>query len=226
MLFQCDSIPTMLKKLILAAFALFLVFAGGLILMAGYVLNNPQSVFTAFTKVTNKFIQGEAYEEHEEFLLQGIDNLKIEVRSLKVEMLPYDGPTLKVLLEGEIPRFERGPFILQDAATENLAITIHEPLASQWVSVNVNGEEYAQGTDSKLTAKIYYPTSYKGHIIIHTKDGPVSIQMPTTIPFELDLKSVTGKITNNVNSSTYTAPADGIIGKITISTDTGEITAQ
>lgn len=216
----------MLKKLILAAFALFLVFAGGLILMAGYVLNNPQSVFTAFTKVTNKFIQGEAYEEHEEFLLQGIQNLKIETRSLKVEALPYDGATLKVSIEGEIPRFERGPFIVQEAAGDNLALTLHEPLASQWVSVNVNGEEYAQGTDSKLTAKIYYPTAYKGHIFIETKEGPVHIQMPAAIPFELDLKSVTGKITNSVDSTHYTAPADGIIGKITISTDTGEITAK
>jgi len=194
--------------------------------MAGYVLNNPQSVFTAFTKVTNKFIQGEAYEEHEEFLLQGIANLKIETRSLKLEMLPYDGATLKVSLEGEIPRFERGPFIVQEAAGDNLALTLHEPLASQWVSVNVNGEEYAHGTDLKLAAKIYYPTNYKGHIFVETKEGPVQILMPQSIPFELDLKSVTGKITNTVDSTHYTAPADGIIGKITISTDTGEITAQ
>lgn len=216
----------MLKKLILAAFALFLVFAGGLILMAGYVLNNPQPVISAFTKVTNKFIQGEAYQENEEFLLTGIENVKVQVRSLKVEMLPYDGATIKVALEGEIPRFERGPFIEQEAVGENLAISIHEPLASQWISVNVNGEEYAQGTDSKLIAKVYYPTNYKGHLYIETREGPVNIQMSQTIPFELDLKSTTGKITNKVDSSAYVAPSDGKIGKITIQTDSGEILAQ
>ncbi|MFS4459518.1 hypothetical protein [Bdellovibrio sp. HCB2-146] len=216
----------MLKKLILAAIALFLVFAGGLILMAGYVLNNPESVFSAFTKVTNKFVQGEAYKENEEFLLQGIKTLKIDTRSVKIELVPYDDSTLKVVLEGEIPRFERGPFLNQEAIGEDLIVTINEPLASQWISVNVNGEEYAQGTDSKLTAKVYYPSSYKGHITVETKDGPVHVKVPETVPFEVELNSATGKIANKVDASKYVAPADGIIGKITVRTEAGDVSAD
>lgn len=194
--------------------------------MAGYVLNNPESVFSAFTKVTNRFMQGEAYREEEEFLLQGIRTLKIDTQSVKIELLPYDDSTLKVVLEGEIPRFERGPYLNQEAVSEELYITVNEPLASQWISVNVNGEEYAQGTDSKLTAKVYYPSQFKGHIHVMTKDGHVHVKAPEKVPFEIDLASTTGKVSNTVDMSRYEAPADGLVGKITVTTEAGQVSAD
>ncbi len=67
----------MLKKLLMGFAALFLVLVGGLILMMGYVFNHPESIFDAFNSVTSKLTQGEAYEEKEEYFLQGIKNLHI-----------------------------------------------------------------------------------------------------------------------------------------------------
>lgn len=213
----------MLKKLLFGFAALFLILVGSLILMMGYVFNHPQSIFDAFNSVTSKLTQGEPYEEKSEFFLQGIKTLHFTSGRTNLQVIPYDGPTLKMELTGKIPRFERGPFIVQGGSTTNLVLEIHEPLASNWVHININGHESSSVSDSSLLAKIYLPKTYQGEVMVENVEGSVDVLMPKGKLYEFDLQSGTGKIDNQIAGQ----PIEGInpaeVGKMHIVTTSGNI---
>ncbi|HEX7672759.1 MAG TPA: hypothetical protein VF412_01240 [Bdellovibrio sp.] len=213
----------MLKKLLFGFAALFLILVGSLILMMGYVFNHPQSIFDAFNSVTSKLTQGEPYEEKSEFFLQGIKTLHFTSGRANLQVIPYDGPTLKMELTGKIPRFERGPFIAQGGSPTHLVLEIHEPLASNWVHININGHESSSVSDSSLLAKIYLPKTYQGEVTVENIEGSVEVLMPKGKLYEFDLQSGTGKIDNQIAGQ----PLEGInpaeVGKMHIVTTSGNI---
>lgn len=212
----------MLKKFILAGIALILILVGSLILIMGYVFTNPDSVFTALDKISEKFMQGQNYEEKGEFFLQGVDHLVITSRNVEIQLIHYDGATLKVLLEGEIPRFENGPYIQQELEQNSLHLQLTEPLTGQWMQMNINGEEKTQVSTTRLIAKIYLPEQYNKKISIHTKSAPASALLSQSALFELDLESRLGKIENQAVQNTETLAREHI-GTLKIKTDTGNI---
>lgn len=214
----------MLKKLLLGFAALFLVLVGSLLLMMGYVFNHPESIFNAFNSVTAKLTQGEPYEEKAEFLLQGLHSLQVNSGRAHIELIPYDGPTLKLELTGKIPRFERGPFIVQGGDPGNLILEIHEPLASNWVHINVNGHESSSVSDSSLAVKIYLPKSYLAPLSIENIEGSVDVSVPKDKLYEFDLQSRTGKIENDTKITAGINPAE--VGKIRIVTTSGNISIK
>nr|WP_295900197.1 hypothetical protein [uncultured Bdellovibrio sp.] len=214
----------MLKKFLLGLGALFFILMGSLILIMGYVFNNPDSVFTAFNSVTNKIMQGQKYEENEEFFLQGMNNLTLSSRRVDLSLKIYSGNTLKVQLHGKIPRFEQGPFITQTAEKDAVHVEFHEPIASSWIQMNVNGKELTQESDAKLQADIYLPESFKNHVSIETRDGNVSLQIPKELLYELDLQSISGKIQNNVTSNPTGEVLPQNVGHIKVQTAEGAIT--
>ncbi|MFM6927724.1 MAG: hypothetical protein ACKOX6_04630 [Bdellovibrio sp.] len=212
----------MLKRILMAAIAIFFILVGSLIVMIGYAIYNPHSIFTAFDKVTTHFTRGEPYSENGEFFLQGIQTLHIKTGRMKLEVAPYSGNTLKISLEGKIPRFEHGPFIVERAAESQVAIELHEPIASQWVHMNVNGQEFAEESNSSLVAKIYLPKNFKGTATLATDSGPVEMTLPKDLFYEFDLQSTSGKIENKaIVDSTLPVPAE--VAKIHILTTTGNI---
>ena len=215
----------MLKKLLLSLAALFLILVGSLILLMGYVFNNPDSVFKAFNSVTEKIMQGQAYEENEEFFLQGIENLNISSRSVDVNIKIYSGSTLKISLHGKVPRYESGRFISQAAESDNLHLSFREPMASSWVQINVNGQETTQESDSSLNADVYVPESFKGNLIVTTQQGDVRLQVAKHLLYEWDLQSASGKIENslgeNEKPTSVINPAE--VGHIKIQTQQGSI---
>ncbi len=216
----------MLKKLLLGFAALFLVLVGSLILMMGYVFNHPESIFDAFNSVTSKLTQGEPYEEKEEFFLQGIKSLQINSGRTNLQIIPYNGPSLKIELTGKIPRFERGPFIVQGGDPSNLVLEIHEPLASNWVHINVNGHESSSVSDSSLTAKIYLPKNYVAPISIENIEGAVEVSVPKDKLYEFDLQSRTGKIDNETTGKVVEGINPAEVGKIRIMTTSGNISIK
>lgn len=213
----------MLKKILMGLAALFFILVGGLILIMGYVFNNPESVFTAFQSVTDKFMQGQKYEEPGEFFLQGISEVSLNARHMDMVVRTHSGPTLKVLLHGKVPRFEPGPFIVQMAEKDILRVDFQEPLASNWIQMNVNGEEFTQESDSKLTADVYLPQSYKGKILIKTEEGNVTLRLPEDLFYETDLQSVSGKVTNNLKQKPTSEILPSEVGHIKIQTQSGAI---
>lgn len=216
----------MLKKFFLGLMALFFVLLGSLILLMGYVFNNPQSVFTAFNTVTDKFFQGQKYEEKEEFFIQGMDTLSFTSRHTDMKVKTYSGSTIKVLLQGRIPRFEQGPYILQTAEGSQLHIDFQEPLASQWIQMNINGQEVTQESDAKLIAEIYIPESFKKQIHIQSKSGSVSLALPEEKAYELDLQSVSGKIENLLKQKPTSDIQSHEVGHIQIQTEQGSIKVE
>lgn len=216
----------MLKKLLLALAALFLVLAGSLILIMGYVFNNPDSVFNAFNTVTQKFLQGQAYEENGEFFLQGMDEIIISSRSTDVQIKTYAGSTLKLSLRGKVPRFESGPFIVQTPEKNVLHIDLHEPLASQWIQITVNGEEHTQESDAQLVAEVYIPESFKKKITVESRNGHLQLQLPEEVPYELDLQSISGKITNNLKQKPTSDLVPQEVGQIKLQTAEGSILVE
>lgn len=206
--------------------ALFFILAGSLVLMMGYVFNNPESVFKAFNSVTDKILQGQSYEENEEFFLQGIDEITITGRAGDIQVHTYNGSTLKINLSGKVPRFERGPFIAQLAQQSKLNIELHEPLASHWIEMNINGQEYAKEDDSHLKADIYIPVSFKKTLKIETKEGSVHLHLPKNELYELDLQSLTGKIDNTIVQDPVETIDPATVGKIQVLTNQGSITAS
>ncbi len=194
--------------------------------MMGYVFNNPDSVFKAFNSVTDKILQGQSYEENEEFFLQGMDDITITGRAGEIQVYTYDGPTLKIHLSGKVPRFERGPFIAQLAQQSQLNIELHEPLASHWIEMNINGQEYTQEDDSNLKAEIYVPVSYKKNLKIETKEGSVHLHLPQSELYELDLQSLTGKIENSIVQQPIESINPSQVGKIQVLTNQGSIFAK
>ncbi|XGC80354.1 hypothetical protein ACES2L_13560 [Bdellovibrio bacteriovorus] len=216
----------MLKKLLLALAALFLVLAGSLILIMGYVFNNPDSVFNAFNTVTQKFLQGQAYEENGEFFLQGMDEIIISSRSTDVQIKTYAGNTLKLSLRGKVPRFEKGPFIVQTPEKNILHVDLHEPLASQWIQITVNGEEHTQESDAQLVAEVYVPESFKKKITVESRNGHLHLQLPEEVPYELDLQSISGKITNNLKQKPTSDLVPQEVGQIKLQTAEGSILVE
>lgn len=207
----------------MAGVAIFFILVGSLILMIGYAIYNPNSIFTAFDKVTTHFTRGEPYSENGEFFLQGIQPLHIKTSRMKLEVVPYTGNTLKISLEGKIPRFEHGPFIVERAEENQVAIELHEPIASQWIHMNVNGQEVAEESNSSLIGKVYLPRNFKGTATITTDSGPVEMTLPKDLFYEFDFQSTSGKIENRaVVDSTLPVPAE--VAKIHILTTTGNIT--
>ena len=216
----------MLKKLLLASAALFLILLGSLILMMGYVFNHPESIFNAFNSVTAKFTQGEKYEEKEEYFLQGIRQLSIKGHNSSLQVIPYNGATLKIELTGTIPRFERGPFLSQLGDGEQLAIEVHEPVASNWVHININGQENTTSSDTALSAKIYLPQTYRGVVSFTTKKGNVELLVPKEKFYQLDLQSTEGRILNELAKTIPPGIQASEVGELHISTTSGNITVK
>lgn len=216
----------MLKKFFLGLIALFFVLFGSLILLMGYVFNNPDSVFKAFNSVTEKFIQAQDYEEKEEFFLQGIEQINLNARHVDLHLQTYSGTTLKILLHGKVPRFEKGPFILQTANKNILHIEFQEPLASQWLQMNINGEEITTKSDSQLQADIYLPESFKNLVKLETHEGHIELRLPELNLYEIDLQSISGQIDNRLKQkpTPETQPQD--VGHIKIQTTTGSILVE
>lgn len=195
--------------------------------MMGYVFNNPEKVFSAFSSVTDKFMDGQAYEENEEFFIQGIETLKITSSKVDIHVRPYNGSSLKISLHGKVPRFDSGPYILQNSEKSSLHVELHEPVASQWVQFNVNGHEMTKESDSHLQADVYVPEDFKKQISIETQNGAVQLSLAAESLYELDLKSVSGKIQNSFEMKKPTAevkPEE--VGRIDVSTEKGTITVQ
>lgn len=212
----------MLKKLILAGIAFILVLVGSLILIMGYVFTNPDSVFTALDRISEKFMQGQPYEEKGEFFLQGVDDLVITSRNVEIQLIHYDKNTLTVLLEGEIPRFEKGPYIHQELEQNSLHLQVTEPLTGQWLQMNINGEEKTQVSATRLTANIYLPKSFNKKISVYTKTAPVSALLFKSSVFELDLESRLGKIENQAVQNIETLSQEQV-GTLKIKTESGNI---
>ncbi|KYG66131.1 hypothetical protein AZI86_03455 [Bdellovibrio bacteriovorus] len=216
----------MLKKIFLTFIALFFILFGSLILMMGYVFNNPEKVFTAFSSMTEKFMDAQDYEEHEEFFIQGIETLKISTQAVDLNVQTYEGSSLKISLHGKVPRFDSGPYILQTPEQNGLLVELYEPQASQWIQFNVNGQEYTKESDSRLQADIYVPQSYKKTLNISSKDGSVTLKLPETAIYETDLKSASGEITNELKEKPTSNINPQEVGRIEVSTDKGSITLQ
>lgn len=213
----------MLKKLFLTFIALCFILFGSLILMMGYVFNNPEKVFTAFNSMTEKFMEAQDYEETEEFFIQGIDVLKISAQRVDVNVQTYDGTSLKILLRGKVPRFDSGPYILQTPDSNALHVELHEPLASQWVQLTVNGQDYTKESDSQLQAEIYLPVSFKKQVSISTLSGAVTLNLPENAVYETNLKSVSGAIKNELKNKPTSNIQLEEVGHIEVSTETGSI---
>lgn len=216
----------MLKKLLLAAAALFFILAGSLMLLMGYVFNNPGTVFNAFNSVADRFLQGQAHEENEEFFLQGMEEVVITSRRVDVDLRTYKGSTLKVQLTGKVPRFEEGQYILQTAEKSRLLIEFQEPLASHWIQMNVNGQELSKSTDSHLKAEVYVPESFRKQVRIETREGQVTLSLPPNALYELDLQSVSGPIDNSLKQDSPTTADPGDVGRIQVQTIEGSITVK
>lgn len=213
----------MVKKFFLGLIALSFILFGSLILFMGYVLNNPTAVFDAFTSVTEKIIQNQHYEENSEFFLQGITQLSLNSRHTDIELQTYPGTTLKIALEGKVPRFEQGPFIIQQLEKDHLRIDLHEPLASQWIQMNVNGQEITTHSDSQLRARIYLPKAYRNSLSLQTQAGKVTLHLPPDQAYELDLQTVSGTINNLLTQKALPHTTLDNVGKISVQTKEGAI---
>ena len=194
---------------------------------SGYVFNHPESIFDAFNSVTAKLTQGQAYEENEEYFLQGINEISLKSRRTHLELVPYQGSTLKIVLAGKIPRFEQGPFIAQiDEDPSRVVVQFHEPLASNWVHININGHESSSVSDSVLNAKIYIPKTFKGLINIANVEGAVDMQAPSDKMYEFELQSNSGHIENQMEGKVFDGVKPEDVGKIKITTTSGNITIK
>ncbi|MEN0058724.1 MAG: hypothetical protein AAGB31_07805 [Bdellovibrio sp.] len=215
----------MIKKFILGFTALFFILSGSLILMMGYVLNKPEAVFDAFQSVTQKFFHSEKYVEKAEFFLQSIREVSISTQNADIVLSIHSQPTLLLELSGEVPPFEKGPFIIQSAQQSQLIVNVQEPLPSQWVQMNVNGQEVTQESNVKLTVHIFVPEAYKDLLTLSTEHGNVSLQLPANLNYELDLQSLQGPVENHLpphNPEEIINPET--LGHIKVRTDDGMIT--
>lgn len=213
----------MLKKLLLGFAALFFIMIGAGILTMGYFFNHPVSIFNAFQSVTSKLTEGEKYEESEEYFLQGIQTLDIQSDQSNIEIIPVKSPTLKVVLTGKVPHFEKGPFLTQSGDPNHLILAIHEPMASQWIHININGHKSNLSTESGLTAKIFLPTQFLGELNIETNKGNVNFKTSKGKYYEFDLESETGNVENKAGGELTEIINPDEVGKVRISTASGNI---
>lgn len=216
----------MLKKLLLGTIALLFVLFGSLILLLGYVFNNPSSILTAFNKVTHKLTEEQAYEEKEEYFLMGLEEVRIKTRQVQLKVRSYSGSTLQVQLEGQIPRFEQGPFILSTTDKSTLYLDIKEPIPSHWIQMNINGEELTTESNAELQATLYLPTSFKKLVSIETETGNIELKLPESQIYELNLQSISGTITNHLNQKPTPGVLPQDVGRIDIKTNQGSISVE
>lgn len=213
----------MLKRIFLGLVAVFFIFVGIFILSAGYFFAKPEKFLSVFHAVTEKVFEGQKYDEQEEFFLEGIEQVDLTAHGMGLIIETYSGSTLKVLVHGKVPRFESGPFILQSIEGNSLLVNFRDALASSWIQLNVNGEEFRQKSDVQLTAQIFVPETFKGHLNVRTNEGLVTLRLPENLLYELDLQSVSGKITNNLVQKTTSEFSPQDVGHIKIQTGTGSI---
>lgn len=219
-------IKPMLKKLFLGLLALLFVLFGGLVVFVGYIFNNPDTIFNAINSVTNKIFEGEPHEENEEFFLQGIRRITINLKSTPIEIVTYQGSTLKISLSGKVPHFEKGPFIAQGAFGQDLQIDIHEPLASQWFQMNINGQDISKKSDSQLRVKVLLPETFTHEVVVSSNDGTVDLALSETSFYELELQSVNGKIDNSFKQKPTSNILPEDVGRIKIRTNFGAISVR
>ncbi|WP_413292675.1 DUF4097 family beta strand repeat-containing protein [Bdellovibrio sp. HCB185ZH] len=214
----------MLKKLIMGAIALFFIFVGSMIILIGYTVYNPNSIFTAFNKVTKHFAEGEDHKEQEEYFLQGVQTIQVQSNRMQIHVRTYNGSTLKVLVEGKAPRFEKGPFVSQITDQGVLNIELHEPMSTHWIHMNINGEEYTDESESKLEASVYLPEKYTGTVQLRSHSGDIEFVVDKNQIYEFELKSEIGKIDNHAQMNPAAATSPDQVAKIHILTTSGNIT--
>lgn len=207
----------------LAFAACFLILVGTGILTMGYFFNHPTSIFNAFDSFTSKLTEGEAYEETEEYFLQGIKSADIAAESTSIEVIPYDGTLLKISISGKVPHFEKGPFLVQSGDPDHLTVEIHEPVASTWVHVNINGHNSELSSDTSLNAKIYLPKNFMRDFTVTTNQGHVKVSAPKNKIYEFDLESNSGEIKNLIATDNTKILNPNEVGKMRIITNSGSI---
>lgn len=216
----------MLKKLVFTFMALFLILLGSGILMMGYFFNHPSSIFNAFESFTAKLTEGQSYEEIEEYFLQGLHSVDITADQTNFEIFPYKGSTLKIVLQGKVPQFEKGPFLTQKVEPDALVVEVQEPPPNNWVHININGHNNTLTTDFSMTAKVYLPYNFTKEINIESGSGHIIFHATKEKLYELELTSQTGEIKNNNPPQ----PTENIkpeeVGKLHLITDSGSITVQ
>ncbi|WP_413575895.1 DUF4097 family beta strand repeat-containing protein [Bdellovibrio sp. HCB290] len=213
----------MLKKILMGMIALFFIFIGGMIILIGYTIYNPDSIFTAFNKVTQFVVRDQDYKEQEEYFLQGIKSIHMQSDRMPIHVRTYNGSTMKVLIEGMAPRFEKGPYVFQVADAENIKLELQEPVSAHWFHLNINGEEYTEQTESKLVATVYLPEKYAGRMQVETHSGNVHFTVDKNQIFEFDLKSESGAIENSAQMNPQAASSPDQVAKIQILTTSGNI---
>jgi len=216
----------MLKKLFLGFLAFLFMLFGALILFISYIFYNPDSIFNTINLVSKKIFEGEPYKENEEFFLQGVDRISINLKSTHIEIISYTGSTLKVDLSGEVPQFEKGPFIAHQASGADLQIEIHEPLASHWLQMNINGNGMTTKSNSQLRVKILLPESYTKTLIVNSNDGTVDISLSDSSVYELELQSINGKVENTFKPKPTSTVLPKNVGQIKIRTNYGAISVR
>lgn len=215
----------MFKKILLATVAIFFIFIGAIILSVGYFYNHPEKFFNAFQKVTDRILEGKKYEETEEFFLQGIDEISFQSENTDVFIETYSSEQLKIEITGNIPEFVNGPFINTRANRNLLNIIFIEPAASSWIRWNVNGEEISKKSNAQLQAHIYLPENYKDKIELSTSEGRVHLRLAKTSLYELEIRSDSGNISNNLQQDVASADSQKA-GHITIKTKSGSVLAE
>lgn len=213
----------MLKRIFLGLVAVFFIFVGVLILSAGYFFAKPEKFFNVFHAVTEKVFEGQKHEEQEEFFLEGIEQVDLTAQGVSLIVETYSGSTLKVLVHGKVPRFESGPFVLQSIEGNSLLVNFRDAAASSWIQLNVNGEEFRQKSDVQLAAQIFVPETFKGRLNVRTNEGPVTLRLLENLLYELDLQSISGKITNSLEQKNRSEISPQDVGHIKIQTQTGPI---
>lgn len=208
----------------MGAIALFFIFVGSMIILIGYTIYNPNSIFTAFNKVTRHFAAGEDHKEQEEYFLQGIQTIQVRSNRMPIHVRTYNGSTLKVLVEGKAPRFEKGPFVSQITESGKLTLELHDPMSTHWIHLNINGEEYTEESDSKLEASVYLPEKYAGQLQLQSQSGDIEFVVDKNQIFEFELKSEIGKIDNHAQMNPAAATSLDQVAKIHILTTSGNIT--
>ncbi|MGZ3770525.1 MAG: DUF4097 family beta strand repeat-containing protein [Bdellovibrio sp.] len=215
-----------LKKFLLGLVALFLILTGFFILTVGYFFTYPDKFFGIVHHITDRVFEGQKFEENEEFFLQGINTLFLTADNMKLSLRTYTGSTLKVVIQGKVPQFEQGPFVIQTLESDKLHLEFHEPMASSWFHMNVNGEEVSQKSNVQLEAMIYVPEAFKGQLDIKTQSGDVLLSLSRQLFYELDLQSVSGKIRNNFEQKANVGISPQSVGHVKVQTESGSISVE
>ena len=186
----------MLKKIFLALLALFFIFIGSVWLLISYVRNHPDFLSQSVEKAIHHFTAGVPYEEKHEEVLHNIQHVLIQSQNAPLEIHMTDKTSLQILFQGKVPKSESGPFIISQTQGVKTEINLREPISSHFFQMNINGQNWAQQSDSELKAQVYVPKSFKGTLRIQTQQANVEIIAPNESPIQFDLKSNRGNIEN------------------------------